>query len=84
MGDYTQTLRETGLKVQAVSMHGGEYSEAENVKMFKASDLYRDLTVGGATVKTKLNAAIAKWYKRNVMNPLVSKVGENTQTRFEN
>jgi hypothetical protein len=39
MGDCTQTLRETGLEVQAMSMHGGEYSEAENVKMFKAPDL---------------------------------------------
>jgi hypothetical protein len=77
MGDCTKTLRETGLKVQAtMSMHGGEHSGAENVKMFKASDLCRDLTVGGANVKTKLSAAIAKWHKRNVMNSLVSKAGE--------
>jgi hypothetical protein len=51
MGDYMQTLRETGLKAQAMSVHGGEFSEAENVKMFKASDLCRDLRVGGATVR---------------------------------
>ena len=45
-------------------------------EMFKASDLCRDLTAGGATVKTKLNAAITKWHKRNAMNPHVSKAGE--------
>ena len=76
MGDLTQTLRETELKVSALLMHTGEYSEGANTKLFQKSNVYKDLTVGGTTVKAKFAAATARWFKKNVMNHLVSKISD--------
>ena len=76
MGDLTQTLRETELKVSALLMHTGEYSEGANTKLFQKSDVYKDLTVGGTTVKAKFASATARWFKKNVMNHLVSKISD--------
>ena len=76
MGDLTQTLRETELKASALLMHTGEYSEGANSKLFQKSDVYKDLTVGGTTVKAKFASATARWFKKNVMNHLVSKISD--------
>ena len=76
MGDLTQTLRETELKVSALLMHTGEYSEGTNTKLFQKSDVCKDLTVGGTTVKAKFASATARWFKKNVMNHLVSKISD--------
>ena len=76
MGDLTQTLRETELKVSALLMHTGEYSQDANTKLFQKSDVYKDLTVGGSTVKAKFASATARWFKMNVMNHLVSKISD--------
>jgi hypothetical protein len=76
MGDLTQTLRETELKVSALLMHTGEYSESANTKLFQKSDVYKDLTVGGTTVKAKFASATARWFKKNVMNHPVSKISD--------
>ena len=76
MGDLTETLRETELKVSKLLMHKGEYSEDTNAQLFKKSDVYKDLTVGGTTVKAKFAVAVARWFKKNVMNHLVSRVSD--------
>jgi hypothetical protein len=76
MGDLTETLRETELKVSKLLMHKGEHSEDTNAQLFKKSDVYKDLTVGGTTVKAKFAVAVARWFKKNVMNHLVSRVSD--------
>jgi hypothetical protein len=77
MGDINKVLRETELKVTAMLRHGGTYSESANADMFRESGVYRDLTVGGTTAKRTFATATARWFKLNVMNLLVTKVGES-------
>ena len=76
MGDINKLLRETEEKVTSMLRHGGEYSETTNANLFRDSNVYKDLTVGGATVKRAFASATARWFKLSVMNQLVTKVGE--------
>ena len=64
MGDLTQTLRETELKVSALLMHTGEHSEGANTKLFQKSNVHKDLPVGGTTAKAKFAAATARRFKQ--------------------
>jgi hypothetical protein len=62
------------MEVNAMLMVGGDYSE--NVAMFKSSDLYADLTVGGTTTsKSSFASATAKWFTQHVMISLIKRVG---------
>ena len=75
MGDLTNTLRKSEMEVNAMLLTGGEYDETSNSDSFKLSDVYNDLTVGGTTSKNSFAKATARWFTRQVMAPLIVKVG---------
>ena len=72
MGDVKETLRKTEMEASTMINHGGEYSSHSTTELFKSSNMYKDLTVAGTTVKSKFAAATAKWFKDNVMSHLLT------------